>query len=317
MNEPKKKAFKVKTINKTINAKIDDWLKTYLKQCQDAHLLTDEEKMDTTGFVKKIKDSVIVTGGAITSMLQGELPNDFDIYFQDSSVLEKMVTNYLKIQKVIDSEKVSDISVRSSRDRVELYVKSAGVIQEGQTTFDDYRYFEFLPDYLVSAYFNKPPENDKKPYMPVFMSSNAITLSNEIQIIMRFCGKVGKIHDNYDFVHCTNYWTATTGTVVNMPAIMSILTKELKYVGSKYPICSMFRLRKFIERGWTINAGESLKIAWDISKLDLNDVSVLREQLIGVDVAYFDEVIKLLSQHTEKDIDRTYLFECVNRAFAD
>jgi hypothetical protein len=309
------KAFKVKTINKTIEHKINEWLNTYYKQCEKAELLTDEEKLSKNVLLEPIRKSIIVTGGAIASMLQGQLPNDFDIYFQDSEVLGKMVRNYLKIQKVLPSELVSTIEVRASAERVELFIQSAGVIQEGQETFDDYQYFEGMPEEMAAKYFKAPPENDKQPYVPTFMTSNAVSLSNEIQIITRFCGPVGVIHDNYDFVHCTNYWTYGTGTVLNMPALEAIVTKELKYVGSKYPICSMFRLRKFIERGWTINAGECLKIAWDISNLDLNKIEVLQDQLCGVDAAYWNEVLKILKQDSEKSLDRTYLFETISRAF--
>ena len=91
------------------------------------------------------------------------------------------------------------------------------------------------------------------------------------------------------------------------------LTKELKYVGSRYPICSLFRLKKFIRRGWTITAGETLKIAWDINKLNLMDREILYDQLCGVDAAYFHEIIAALKG--VGDIERTYLFELINRVF--
>jgi hypothetical protein len=76
----------------------------------------------------------------------------------------------------------------------------------------------------------------------------------------------------------------------------------------------MFRLKKFIKRGWTITAGEMLKIAWDINKLDLNDRLVLQDQLTGVDAAYFRQIIDLLNKD-DKPIERTYLFELINRIF--
>ena len=101
---------------------------------------------------------------------------------------------------------------------------------------------------------------------------------------------------------------------LRVEALESTLARELKYVGSRYPVCSMFRLKKFIKRGWTITAGEMLKIAWDISKLDLNDREVLQDQLTGVDAAYFRQIIDLLAKD-DKPIERTYLFELINRIF--
>ena len=89
--------------------------------------------------------------------------------------------------------------------------------------------------------------------------------------------------------------------------------KELRYNGSLYPVAAMFRMRKFIQRGWKINVGQMFKIAYDISNLDLNDISVLREQLTGVDVAYFMEVLSKLTR--TEDVDRTYLFSVLNEIF--
>src|SRR3546814_2013322 len=51
-------------------------------------------------------------------------------------------------------------------------------------------------------------ETSDPTYRPVFVSTNAITLSDKIQIVLRFYGEADAIHENYDFVHCTNYWTS-------------------------------------------------------------------------------------------------------------
>ena len=75
---------------------------------------------------------------------------------------------------------------------------------------------------------------------------------------------------------------------------MSLLTKTLYYQGSLYPLTSIIRMKKFILRKWQINAGEILKIIFQISKLDLENIDVLEEQLIGVDVAYFAKLISTL-----------------------
>ena len=89
------------------------------------------------------------------------------------------------------------------------------------------------------------------------------------------------------------------------------MSRELKYVGSMFPVCSIFRIRKFIKRGWVITAGEIFKICYDISKLNFEDSNVMKEQLTGVDVAYFLEVIDKLNQDKQNgvDIDRTYIFK--------
>ena len=126
-------------------------------------------------------------------------------------------------------------------------------------------------------------EHDQGPkYRPVFMSTNAITLSGKIQIILRFYGDPDEIHKNYDYVHCTNYWESKEGKLtLRQPALEALMARELRYVGSKNPICSMIRMRKFIRRGWQINAGQILKMVMQISELDLKDIRVLEDHLTG------------------------------------
>ena len=71
-----------------------------------------------------------------------------------------------------------------------------------------------------------------------------------------------------------------------------IINKELIYTGSKYPLCSIIRTRKFIERGYHINAGQYVKMAWQLNKLDLNNLDVFKDQLMGVDSFYWFSTLK-------------------------
>lgn len=145
-------------------------------------------------------------------------------------------------------------------------------------------------------------------------------MSDKIQLVIRFYGEPDKIHENYDFVHCTNYWISKTGELVlRQEALEAILNKELKYVGSKYPLCSIIRTRKFINRGWTINAGQYLKMCMQLNQLDLKDIKVLEDQLVGVDSGYFSVLIDVLQKkkESEKDweIDNSYVAAIVDKIF--
>lgn len=219
-----------------------------------------------------------------------------------------------------------------------LYVKSAGII--GEENSDDYSYFESVDpllaaqsDYLDAAVGSQPDEaldeskqlaqaladEDKGPdYRPVFISANAISLHGRVQLIFRFVGEPEAIHGNYDFVHCTNYWTSWEGLTLQAPALEALLAKELRYVGSRYPICSLFRVRKFLGRGFTITAGQLFKISHQISKLDLSHYRVLEDQLIGVDTAYFSQVLAALRKGkdaSDNTVDETYLINLIDKVF--
>jgi hypothetical protein len=207
------------------------------------------------------------------------------------------------------------VEVPPEGGRVTIRVRSSGIAGEAMNQ-SEYQYFETFADgaQRSASYLDAMASRDTGQYKALAITTNAITLSDKIQIVLRFVGPASQIHKNYDFVHTTNYFTESEGVVLNQPALESVLARELKYVGSLYPVCSMFRLKKFIKRGWTITAGEMLKIAYDISKLDLDEPKVLQDQLVGVDATYFRQILELIREEG-KPIDRTYLFELVNRVF--
>lgn len=299
--EKVKRGFKRKTIEQNIRNKIKGWLAS----------IEDIELRD------ELRKHYIVTGGAITSMLLGDVPNDYDVYIDNTDTAAKLANYYISRLPTPDNEKtdVPVVSVPPGGGRVEIKVKSSGVASE-EDNQSEYDYFEMYPnasDRMLSYLENMTQQSNGK-YTAVAITTNAITLTDQIQVILRFVGPAQEIHKNYDFVHTTNYFTEAEGVVLNQPALESILAKELKYVGSLYPICSVFRIKKFINRGWTITAGEMLKIAYDIAKLDLDDPKVLQDQLTGVDAAYFNQILRLIREEG-KPIERTYLFELVNRIF--
>lgn len=211
----------IKTINQILTKKIDKWL----------------ESIDDEQLRKAAHRDVIVTGGSIASMLLGEEVNDYDLYFKTYETTLAMAHYYLEVFKAGRVAKQGgieyDMSVQEltdtlSRKRIRIVVKSAGVAGDDQTK--DYQYFETggsdtpeAGEYLEEAYANLPAEGkvdeeaqkQKPDYHPVFLSSNAISLKGGVQVIIRFYGGPEAIHENFDFVHCMNYWTPEEGVVVN------------------------------------------------------------------------------------------------------
>jgi hypothetical protein len=325
--------MKAKTINKVLNSKFQDWLKSIKKE---------EVK-------KLVEANTIITGGCIASMLLKEEVNDFDIYFTNKETVLAVARYYVDelirlgnnkfkdsnnnvLIEVIDCDNSShSCGIGHQTGRVKIHIKSAGIA--GAQTNGDYQYFESRPpeegeDYVesivneVTKLDNKKIDDtkSKEKYRPVFASANAITLSDKIQIVLRFYGEQDKIHQHYDYIHCTNYWTSADKEVVlHAKALESALSKELIYVGSKYPVCSVIRTRKFLKRGWTINAGQYLKMCFQISKLDLSNIEILEDQLIGVDAAYFGQLIDLMKERQEKDkdskVDYGYLASIIDKIF--
>jgi len=247
---------------------------------------TTSSKKDKKDYIP-VQNYILVSGGCITSMLLDEEPNDFDVYFTNKEVAKEV----LKI-----------ILTDSEHDTGHLQYEST---PEGV----------FVNGIFTGVSVDSVDPNKMGAYDPICVTENAITFNSDIQLILRFCGDAEEIHKNFDFVHCTNYWTYKDGLVVNQPALESIITKELRYEGSRFPICSMIRTRKFIKRGWDINAGQFLKIALQISDLDLKDPEVLRDQLVGVDVAYFLALLSKMSKLDLRAVDNLFIMNLIDETF--
>lgn len=283
---------------------------------------------------KMVEKNTIITGGCIASMLLGEQVNDFDLYFTDKATTEAVARYYVARFNVKNRHGIPcAITVDAEGDRVQIVVKSAGVASEDGTE-QPYQYFEGRPEGEGGGYVGEVMgnlgeiedayqeteqaalETADPTYRPVFMSTNAITLSDRVQIVLRFYGDADTIHENYDFVHCTNHWTSRDGALTLRPAALeALLSRELRYVGSKYPVCSVIRLRKFIRRGWVVNAGQILKMMMQVSELDLTDPAVLQDQLTGVDSAYFIELMAKVKENDPEKVNAAYLVEIIDRMF--
>jgi len=301
--------MKKKTIEKVLNGKFDSFVKS----------IKDD-------VVKKlVEENTIITGGCIASMFLREDVNDYDMYFKNIETVEAVANYYVKeFQK--NKKKAKEMKVTVNEGRVCIMIRSSG-IESDTTDNDEYMYFEQLDpgdprteEFVQNALeFDKDKKTVKKEiYKPIFLTSNAITLSNDIQLILRFYGNPEEIHVNYDYIHCTNYWTSWDKKVVTKSdALESLLSKELKYTGSLYPICSLIRMRKFLKRGWSVTAGEIFKMAWQVAQLDLSDTKVLEDQLIGVDVAYFHQLITLMKKAEKEniDIDYAYIVKLIDEIF--
>lgn len=303
--------MKTKTIQKVINKKFDDWMAS----------------IDDLAVREKIENGAILTGGAIASMLLQQPVNDFDFYFKDKETAKAAAEYYVRKfnEKNIVAHGATNpvtIEVRETQDRVKIFIRSAGIAGEGKD-IPLYQYFESRPPEDAEEFVEKTLEakkeskDEEKPdFRPVFMSGNAVSLAGGIQMVIRFYGTPDQIHENYDFAHATNYWTSWERKVtLRTEALECLLTKELRYIGSKYPICSLVRARKFIQRDFTINAGQFLKISLQIHELNLKDFAVLEEQLVGMDVAYFAQVLAAVKDKDPTLINAAYLCEIIDRIF--
>ena len=291
--------MKSKTIKKVISAKMNEWLET----------ITD------VALRKEVKENILVSGGSIASMLLKEPVNDFDVYIQDMDVLLRLANYYCK-GKVLDGRKRLDyledrfpdldildpVMPNGERYVAEPYVRISN-LKKDQIKLD------------INGIGERIEQAENTKYLPLFLSQNAISLQDDVQIVLRFNGNAEEIHKTFDFIHATNFFTFTDGLVLNKEALESLITKNLSYQGSLYPLTSIIRMKKFIARGWTMNAGEVLKMIFQVSELNLKDIEVLEEQLIGVDVAYFSTLIEALRGVDKNKLTPAYMNTMIDKIF--
>ena len=325
-----------KNIKKHLNAKLNNWL---------ASIEDDNVK-------KILRENVIITGGALVSLLTGEKVHDYDVYLRTNEACKAVAEYY--VQQWNKTHEDSQISLRVvppetiqvptyedgirktdengqpafhsvvTPERIKVFVQSAGVVEEKPVETEVDAPFPPIEEVEKTdedkATEEAAEETGKPKYRLVFMSSNAITLSDKIQIVVRFYGEVEVIHKNYDFAHCTCSWTSWNNEV-QLPekALECIINKELYYIGSKYPLCSIIRTRKYLERGYHINAGQYVKMAFQLTELNLYNLETLEDQLTGVDSGYFMMMIEALKKKADESgeavVDKSYVFELINRMF--
>ena len=324
-----------KTMRKLLRKKVDAWLQS----------ITDPM------VVKAIKEDLVITGGCFASMIHNEAPKDFDCYFRTKETTIKVAEYYVDIWNKAHKDQENKLGITTNvfvldgaepskellsyynitrldqspshmisntpPERVKIIFPSDGVVGDPKAVRS--------PEELGTAVENVTEMDEvaadavldkvKTPFAPVFLSTNAITLSSGIQIVVRFYGEPEKIHETYDFVHTKAYYLYKEKKIeIPKEVYEAAINKTLMYTGSKYPVCSVFRVRKFIAKGWTINAGQLLKMALQISELDLMDIDVLEDQLVGVDSLYF---MNLIAQFRQRDVPLTtnYVISIIDKIF--
>src|SRR3546814_8968134 len=78
-------------------------------------------------------------------------------------------------------------------------------------------------------------ETSDPTYRPVFMLTNAITLSDKIQIVLRFYGEADAIHENYDFVRPEEHTSELQSLMRNSYAVFCLKKKKTITINKQTP----------------------------------------------------------------------------------
>jgi len=112
-----------KNISKALNAKMDDWIKNIADM----------------GVREIIKENALITGGALVSLLSGEEPHDYDVYFKTRQSCEAVARYYADLW---NGQGKKSVEIQTSDDgRITAFVRSSGVAAEsGESGIDAGRF---------------------------------------------------------------------------------------------------------------------------------------------------------------------------------
>lgn len=164
---------------------------------------------------------------------------------------------------------------------------------------------------------------EKPNVIPAAETDSAVSYSvkgHRIQLIKRLFGSPEEIIDAFDFTICMGAFVPATGLFVLADEFLyDLASRTLRYKVGKYPIASLWRVKKFLARGFNFPAIEAIKLALAINAIKIETYKDLKEQLEGIDTLFLKELTDLMLDKKgdvfELDKAIAFMEDCLNRKF--
>jgi hypothetical protein len=248
-----------------------------------------------TDYDRDILCSSFIAGGAITSIAKEKNPKDYDLFFTNEESISKTIRTLVRYANVELDFKVEADPINPNLKRGVLHSTTSMRVEE---------VIDSLNLWL------KERDNNRISYV----SKNAITLKNGLQIIFRFIGEPKEVFTTFDYEHCKIYWRPSPlgfslGKVhFEGKSLESITKNELIYTNnSRFVLSALSRLNKFVKRGWGITTSSLLALAVSAGKIDWSDSKILEEELLGIygiDNKTLSLILKSCTTESVVDLDK-------------
>jgi len=241
----------------------------------------------------------------------GDDPNPSLFSPTSLNAFEDSGTYYLKVKWVLDKLDALDL------------VLCGGAVTSLFTNqpIKDLDFYAVDPEKLYDAKtWLKSVFKDKEPYE----SGNAITYGRKstsgqrvyhVQLITRFTGVPSEVFEYFDFTVTHGAYDFTNGDFVFGPRFFpDIAKRRLVYSGkSLFPICALYRTKKYAARGYTVPGSTMMHIALSIIRLEIKTYGQLKEQLFGIDTMYLQGLLRRDGFKDDLPVDYAYF---IREAFA-
>ena len=136
-----------------------------------------------------------------------------------------------------------------------------------------------------------------------FVSVNANTYKRKsatsnkvytVQLIKRFSGDPATIFGWFDFTVTTGCFRLSDQTFhFGDRFLQDVANRRLVFQGrSTYPICAMYRTKKYQAKGFTLPGSTIMHICLAVVRLKIDNYGDLKEQLMGIDTSYLQGFLK-------------------------
>lgn len=176
-------------------------------------------------------------------------------------------------------------------------------------------YFHRQIDYFKLSGIFKQKTNFKK----IIETVNADTYKDKdyennitIQLIKldrMFIENITELINEFDFTICMGAYSFVNNEfILDENFIKHNSQRRLVYnINCKFPICALYRLKKYLKREYKVSGAEIIKLALSIHKLQIDNYHDLKEQLLGIDTFLLKELTDKLE--SDEYADKIYDYD--------
>jgi hypothetical protein len=198
------------------------------------------------------------------------------------------------VRAVFAGEHISDYDV---------YFKNVNGINQVRTWLDNNEFVQFAVTPNAESY-------SKNSVKIQLITMPSLACENSTDIIKQF-----------DYSVCMGAFDVESDTFVLDPLFLEdVSRRELRFnITSKYPISSLFRLRKYLKKGYSISGIEMVKLGCAINNLQMKSYRDLRDQLQGIDTLFLMDLTNKLgsSEYGEKEYNFAAFTELLDQYAGD
>lgn len=157
----------------------------------------------------------------------------------------------------------------------------------------------------------------------VITTANALTyrFSNVVIQLIRFSDAfkedINSIFDLFDYTVCMGAYDLDSKEFkLHDSFLQHIAQKRLVFnPNTKFPISSLIRSKKYMNRGYSLSSLDSIKLGLAINNLKIETYRDLKDQLEGIDTLILKELTDKLMDNPETTYDLTESLELLEKEF--